>query len=168
MALVSPMVRTALFVSDIERSARFYEEILEITEVYAVGSLVHETAPKLLGMPPNTYVQYKILRSAGLNKGMVGLFEVSDPSPPTVAKRKEGCNIGETCLVFYCGDLDVVYERLTDNGHHIVSPPLLLEVEIDDGAVKKNEGGAGMREMTFRDPDGVMINLIEQDPASED
>ena len=51
MALVSPMVRTALFVSDIERSARFYEEILEITEVYAVGSLVHETAPKLLGMP---------------------------------------------------------------------------------------------------------------------
>ncbi len=168
MALVSPMVRTALFVSDLDRSARFYEEILELKEVYAAGSLVHETAPKLLGMPPNTRVQYRILRSSGLNKGMVGLFAVSDPSPPAVAKRKEGCNIGETCLVFYCGDLDVVYQRLTDNSHHVVSPPLLLEVEIDEGAIKRDGGGSGMREMTFRDPDGVLINLIEQDPTSED
>ena len=166
MALVSPMVRTALFVSDLDQSVRFYEDILELREVYAAGSLVHETAAKLLGMPPETNVDYKILRSSGLNKGMVGFFAVSDPSPPPVSKSKNSCNIGETCLVFNCADLDVVHDRLVKGGHHVVCPPLHLEVEIEDGAIQSDD--RGQREMTFHDPDGVLVNLIERDPASED
>ena len=166
MTLVSPMVRTALFVSDVERSAQFYEDVLELKEVYAAGSLVHATAAKLLGMPPETNVRYKILRSSGLNKGMVGLFAVSDPAPPQVSKRTDGCNIGETCLVFYCADLDVVHDRLIEGGHHVVCPPLHLEVDIEDGAIKSD--GRGQREMTFHDPDGILVNLIERDPTSDD
>jgi len=36
----------------------------------------------------------------------------------------------------------------------VLCPPLMLEVD----------GVARQREMTFRDPDGVLINLIEWDP----
>ncbi|MFL2771898.1 MAG: VOC family protein [Rhodospirillaceae bacterium] len=169
---VSPMVRTALFVSDMQRSAAFYKDVLELEELYAEGALTHATAAKLLGMPPETAIRYKILRSSGLNKGMVGLFELTDPEPPKVHKRANGCSIGETCLVFYCADLDTVMERLIEGGHSIVCPPMRLEVEIEDGALKdavinsEELPARGMREMTFHDPDGILINLIERDPKS--
>jgi len=166
MALVSPMVRTALFVSDLEQSARFYEDILELKEVYATGGLTHSTAAKLLGMPVETTVRYKILRTAGLNKGMVGLFALSDPSPPVVQKRQDGCNAGEACIVFYCADLDVVHDRLIAGRHNVVCPPIHLEVDIEYGAIKSES--RGQREMTFHDPDGILVNLIERDPESED
>ncbi|MDG2321292.1 MAG: VOC family protein [Rhodospirillaceae bacterium] len=165
MALVSPMVRTALFVSDIDRSAAFYKEVMELEDVYAEGGLTHATAAKLLGMPPETNIRYKILRAAGLNKGMVGLFQMKDPEPPNISKRPDGCSVGEACLVFYCADLDVVHDRLITGGHHVVCPPLHLEVEIEAGAIESD--GRGQREMTFHDPDGVLVNLIEMDPTSD-
>lgn len=166
MALISPMVRTALIVRDLERSTDFYRSIFEMDEVYAEGGLAHETAAKLLGMPPGTSTRYRILRVGGLNKGMVGLFELKNPEPPAVEKRVDGCSIGETCLVFYCGDLDIVHDRLVAGKNSVVCPPLHLEVEIESGAIKTE--GRGQREMTFRDPDGVLINLIERDPTSND
>lgn len=158
MALISPMVRTALFVSNIDASAKFYQRIFELDEVYFEGELTSEAAAQLLGMPADSITQYKILRSQGLNKGMIGLFQISNPKPPAVSKDAATCNVGETCLVFYCADLDVITERLNAGGHAMVCPPTHLQV---------NET-RGQREMTFRDPDGVMINLIEGDPFRTD
>ena len=166
MALVSPMVRTALFVRDLQKSAAFYYDMFELEEVYAEGALTHATAAKLLGMPPETNLRYKILRAAGLNKGMVGLFELTNPAPPPVSKREDGCNAGEACLVFYCADLDVVHDRLIAAGHIVLCPPLHLEVEIEAGAIQVDQ--RGQREMTFRDPDGILVNLIERDQYCDD
>lgn len=166
MSLISPMVRSALFVRDLDKSAGFYKTVFDLEDVYATGVLTHATAAKLLGMPPETNVRYKILRSAGLNKGMVGLFELTDPTPPPVQRRLDGCNAGESCLVFYCGDLDTVHQRLIDAGSTVLCPPTYLEVDIEDGAIQAAE--RGQREMTFRDPDGILINLIERDPSSND
>ncbi|NKB44006.1 MAG: hypothetical protein GKS03_06960 [Alphaproteobacteria bacterium] len=166
MALVSPMVRTALFVRDLDQSTAFYRDIFELEEVYAEGGLTHATAAKLLGMPPETNVRYRILRANTLNKGMVGLFELTAPAPPPVEKRSDISNAGEACLVFYCADLDVVHDRLVSGDHLVLCPPLHLEIDVEGGAIKSAD--RGQREMTFRDPDGVMINLIERDPSSND
>ena len=166
MALISPMVRTALFVRDLDQSTAFYRDVFELEEVYAEGGLTHATATKLLGMPPETNVRYRILRATNINKGMVGLFELTNPAPPTVEKRLDACSAGEACLVFYCEDLDIVHDRLVAGGHIVLCPQLHLEVDIEGGAIKAAD--RGQREMTFRDPDGVMINLIERDPSSDD
>ncbi|MEQ8735060.1 MAG: hypothetical protein RIC29_09055 [Rhodospirillaceae bacterium] len=166
MSLISPMVRTALFVRNLDKSATFYKEVFELEDVYAQGELQHAAATKLLGMPPETNVRYKILRSAGFNKGMVGLFELTDPAPPPIHRRLDVCNAGEGCLVFYCGNLDIIHRRLMDAGSVVLCPPTYLEVDIEDGAVKTAQ--RGQREMTFRDPDEILINLIERDPSSDD
>lgn len=166
MSLISPMVRTALFVSDLERSTAFYKDIFELEDVYAEGGLTHATATKLLGMPPETGIRYRILRSAGLNKGMVGLFELKNPEPPAMSKNMDKCNVGEACLVFYCANLDVVHDRLIAGGHTVLYPPTHLKVDIEGGAIQSAD--RGQREMTFRDPDGVMVNLIERDPTNDD
>ena len=155
MADVSTMVRTALMVSDLERSTAFYKDMFGLTELYNEGELVHETAPKLLGMPPGTRTRYRILKAEkGLNRGMVGLFELSNPKPPKLEVDKTSAHIGQTCLVFYCADLEAVTQKLKAGGHTILCPPMHLQVN-----EKK-----GQPEMTFFDPDGIMINLIQRDP----
>jgi len=155
MAQVGTMVRTALFVSSLERSTAFYRDILGIAGTYAEGELKHPAGAKLIGMPEGTTVRYRILKQLdGPNRGMVGLFEATNPTPPTFTKRKEGINIGEACLVFYCDDVEGVHQKLIAGGHTIVCPPTHLQVT----ATK------GQPEMVFMDPDGVLVNLIQRDP----
>ncbi len=155
MADVSTMVRTALFVSDLEHSTAFYKDIFGLTEVYNQGELTHPAAAKLVGMPPTTKTRFRILKAEkGLNRGMIGLFELSNPKPAKLEVDKTAAHIGQTCLVFYCADLAAVTQKLKAGGHAILCPPTHLQV---------NEF-KGQPEMTFFDPDGIMINLIQRDP----
>jgi len=155
MAHVGTMVRTALFVSDLEKSTAFYRDLLGLTGVYGEGMLTHAAAAKLLGMPGEATIRYRILKNAsGPNRGMVGLFEITNPSPPRFTKRKDGINIGEACLVFYCDDVGAVHEKLVHGGYAVICPPTHLQVS----ATK------GQPEMVFMDPDGVLVNLIQRDP----
>jgi catechol 2,3-dioxygenase-like lactoylglutathione lyase family enzyme len=157
MADVSTMIRTALIVSDLDRSARFYEEMFGLSEVYAQGELSHDAGAKLLGMPGTVKIRYRILKAEkNLNRGMVGLFELTNPRPPTVEKQRKSVNVGDACLVFYCADLDAVYRKLVAGGHMVLCPPTHLQVT----------AAKGQPEMTFFDPDGVLINLIQRDPSN--
>ena len=158
-ARTSAMVRTAIFVSDIARSRAFYEEILGWTEVYIDVELTEGNTWQLLGQPEGAGCHAVILKAPGDPMGMVGLFELKEEAPPPV-KRPEGAraHIGEGCMVFYCQDLDPVVAALESGGHEILSPPVAFEV----GEYKKQ------REMIFRDPDGMMINLIEWDLTRTD
>lgn len=154
MARISPMVRTAIFVADLERSARFYREVLGLTERFFEGELTDGNAHELLGMPAGSRTRALILKAPGPAWGMVGLFEISEPSPPPVSRQPDTINVGEGCLVFYCSDLTPVVSKLEAGGHRIIRQPVRLRI----GATVKQ------REMCFRDPDGMLINLIEWDP----
>lgn len=154
MTTISPMVRTALFVADLARSRRFYRELLGLQETWYEGELSDGNAHELLGMPAGTVTRACILKAPGPAWGMVGLFEVSQPAPAPVGRETARINQGETCLVFYCADLDPVTAALRAGGHQILCPPVVLRVD----------GRDRQREMCFRDPDGVLVNLIEWDP----
>ena len=151
---LSPMVRAALLVSDLERSRTFYTELLGLDAVFFEGELSEGNTHALLGLPAGTRLKAVILKAPGPAYGMVGLFELSDPKPATVQRQSSAAHIGDVTLVFYCADLDPVHNRLRDEGHTIISPPVNLVI----GDFVKQ------REMIFRDPDDVMINLIEWDP----
>ncbi|WP_446831292.1 VOC family protein [Candidatus Foliamicus sp.] len=153
---VSRMVRTALFVSNLDNSARFYKQGLGFHEVYSSGELTHNVAHALLGVPEDRVIRYEIVKADGPNFGMVGLFEVK-PSPATVRRDNAGANLGEGCLVFLTTDIRAVRDRLVDLGAEIVCEPLRLMVR---------DSSPGNLEMTCRDPDGMMINLIERPPQT--
>lgn len=157
MSVTSPLVRSALFVSNLQQSTRFYRDLLGLDEIWYEGELSEGNAHQLLGMPATALTRAKILKAKGPAWGMVGLFEVSDPQPQALEVDQSTINIGETCLVFYHSNLDQVMSALLKNNHNILCEPLLLEVD----------GKARQREMTFRDPDGVLINLIEWDESDD-
>jgi catechol 2,3-dioxygenase-like lactoylglutathione lyase family enzyme len=148
------MVRAALLVADLERSRTFYTDLLGLPEVFFEGELSQGNTHVLLGVPASTRVRAVILKAPGPAYGMVGLFELAEPIPPSVTRQSSAAHVGDVTLVFYCDDLDPVHERLRRGGHTIVSPPVNLVI----GDFVKQ------REMIFRDPDGVLINLIEWDP----
>jgi len=157
---LSAMIRTALFVTDLERSTAFYRDVLGLAGVFWEGALEGESLERLLAVPPGTRCRARILQSSReATAGMVGLFELDRPqaAPPPEAATREPAVPGAACLVFYCSDLDTVTERLRAGGHRIICAPLPLV----------HEGRTKQREMTFADPDGVMINLIEWDPDAQ-
>ncbi|MXW46766.1 MAG: hypothetical protein F4109_02045 [Gammaproteobacteria bacterium] len=153
---VSRLVRTALFVSDLDRSSRFYRQGLGYHEVYSGGELTHKVANDLLGVPEDAAIRYEIVKAEGPSFGMIGLFEVI-PSPPAVNCRTGGVNVGEGCLVLLTTDIRAVRNRLVDMGAEIVCEPQRLIVRGD---------GPGNLEMTCRDPDGMLINLIDRPAGS--
>ena len=164
---VSRMVRTALFVSDLDNSSRFYKEGLGYREVYAGGTIEHEVAHALLGVPTDRVIRYEIVKADGPNFGMVGLFEVK-PSPPPVQRPSPGVNVGEGCLVFLTNDIRAVRDRMVALGAEIVCEPQRLIVRgTGTGMLEMTARDRdGMLEMTARDPDGMLINLIERPPQS--
>jgi len=152
---VSQMVRAALQVSDLERSKAFYQDVLGLSEVYTEGTAEDGNMHIFIGMPAGVTTRVCILKQPDFSPyGMVGLFEVKNPSPPAIERPSQGCNAGEICMVFYCSDLDEVVRRAEGHEHSILCEPARIEVR---GHIKQ-------REMAMRGPDGEKINLIEWDP----
>ncbi len=147
---VSRIVRTAIFVSDLEKSVRFYKEALGLRGVYANGVLEHKVGHALVGVPEDSVIRYEIVQADELNFGMVGLFEVK-PSPSPLGRKNRGANLGEGCMVFFATDIHVVRDRIVELGGEIVCEPQLLAVHT-----------LQQLEMTCRDPDGMLINIIER------
>lgn len=152
---ISQSVRTAIITADLELGRAFYEQVLGLTEVYWQGELNDPTVWHLLGTPQGSKCRAVILKAPDQPAfGMVGLFELSQPSPPSLpAKGKQAC-VGEGVIVFYCSDLDHVVNHAERLGGQITAAPVNLV----------HEGRTKQREMCLRDPDGHLINLIEWDP----
>lgn len=148
---LSPLIRAAIFVTDLERSCAFYESVLGLRQVFWEGRVAGRGLEALLALEPGSAARARIYSADGSTFGMVGLFELSPPpAGQPVSPDSRPC-AGQTCLVFYCTDLDEVLRRLAAINHAVTCPPTALDVP----------GRLPQREMSFRDPDGVLVNLIE-------
>jgi catechol 2,3-dioxygenase-like lactoylglutathione lyase family enzyme len=153
MSLVTPLKRTAIIVTDMERSLRFYRDVLGLN-VWVEGRMGKEVPAmfKLLGLPPGA-VRWVILQSADVDWGMVGLFELRRPAPPRVRHAsRRFANRGEACLVFQTHDVDAVHRGARAMRLPVLCPPTLLEIA---------ERQVLSKEMTLRDPNGVLVNFIQ-------
>ncbi|MFM8481515.1 MAG: VOC family protein [Gammaproteobacteria bacterium] len=153
MSLVTPLKRTAIIVTDMKKSLRFYRDVLGLN-VWVQGKMGKEVPAifKLLGVPPGT-VRWVILQSDDVDWGMVGLFELRRPSPPRLRQPSLAqANAGEACLVFHTPDVDAVHLGAKKLKLRILCPPTLLEIA---------ERQVLSKEMTLRDPNGVLVNFIQ-------
>ncbi|HSN71583.1 MAG TPA: VOC family protein [Steroidobacteraceae bacterium] len=153
-ANVHPMKRAAIFVRDLHESLDFYETLLGLdTWVQGEGTGI-PAFTQLLGIDRASVVRYVILKSGDTTIGMVGLFELSEPAPQPVQRQIPGAaNAGEVALVFHADDVEHIHRGMLARGLPVICEPIRLEIP---------QLKVVSLEMTGRDPNGVLVNFIQQ------
>lgn len=150
----SPLVRVSLMVSDLDRSRRFYGELLGFTEEFASGVTRDAASTSLLSQPAGSLCRFAILKRPGPAFGMVSLFEASEPALPARPPSQPAVYVGDVFLTFYLRDLDPFVAQLEAAGGRLLVPPTVLVTNYRTH-----------RQLVASDPDGVRINLMERDPS---
>ncbi len=148
---MSPIVSTAVFVPDLESATQFFVDLFALEPIRTVD-YDDPDAALFLGCPRGAKVRYRLFRGSADFVGMLSLFEITKPRPAEVIRSGEGAHLGECCLVFRCADVDRIHAGLVERAHPVLCPPRDLV----------NPDGSRNREMTFRGPGGVLINLMQK------
>ena len=137
---------TAISTGDLERSLRFYRDLLGFTEVFSsawkVGS---EVTDNIVGLK-NSSARVVMLK---LGDTCLELFQYATPTPKLGEPQRPVCDHGITHLCLEVKDMDAEYARLTAAGMTFHCPPQAV--------------GKGVRATYGRDPDGNVVELLEQD-----
>lgn len=153
---VSSLIRSAVFVSDLDRSSAFYRA-LGFTSVYFEGELDGPSTAAALKTPATTTCRCRILRPEGRpNFGMIGLFELTPPQE-AIPRGDGPPRLGEVALVLYATPIDEAVAAARAAGASWSPDPSLFVMPHRQ-----------QREVCLRDPDGVLINLIDRPPAEQD
>ena len=135
---------TAISTGDLERSVRFYRDLLGFEEVYSsqweVGA---EVADRITGLKDSS--ARLVMLKAG--NAFVEIFQYETPRPKPGEATRPVCDHGITHLCLDVTDVETEYERLKAAGMTFHCPP--------------QEGGGGVWVTYGRDPDGNVVELLE-------
>jgi catechol 2,3-dioxygenase-like lactoylglutathione lyase family enzyme len=135
---------TAISSADIERSLRFYRDLLGFEEVFKLNWEVGtKTLDDITGLTDSS--ARVVMLKAG--NACVELFEFETPTPKQAAERRPVCDHGITHLCLQVSDIDGEYERLKAAGMVFHCPPQAV--------------GDSLRATYGRDPDGNVVELLE-------
>lgn len=139
---------TAISTPDIERSLRFYRDLLGFEVIY---SSAWEAGTE--GADRITRLKDSAARIVMLKAGnaCVELFQYSKPMPKTAEPMRPVCDHGITHLCLDVADIDAEYERLKAAGMIFHCPP---------------QGLGPLRATYGRDPDGNVVELLEVNDAA--
>ena len=133
-----------IVVSDLEKSLRFYRDLLGLKVV----RVMRESGEYIDNMLALENVQVTTVKmSADSGSALIELLEFKSHPHETPAKRKV-YSIGPSHVAFTVDNLDAVYRRLVEAGVSCNAAPQLSP----DGYAK----------VTFcQDPDGTLVELVE-------
>lgn len=142
-----PLWHVALSVSDMQRTYHWYHQTLGLTFARSVELLAGPLFTWTVGVRHAASTCWWINDRQDLFQ--LELFQFQRPPTRALPDDWRPCDIGYTGISFHVDDLDAALLRAERCG----SPPL--------GPVV---GEAGARRACVRDPDGVLIELMEEDP----
>lgn len=141
---MSPEVHhTGMSVTDLERSIVFYRDLLGMRLLWRLEHRKGQALEKVLGLS-QVDVSYAMLESSG---GRLELFQYHSPQGRPHPPDRPVCDRGITHVAFQVEDLQKVYERLQEAGVRFHSEPQLVR--------------EGVRVAYMRDPDGIVVELVE-------
>lgn len=148
--MISPVRRTTIVVSDMERSLHFYKELLGMKVFYDQEIKAPESA-KLLGVP-GASTRLVSLQADDCVNGMVGLLQFFTPEIKPRAVIKAEITEPDVAILFMADDIDITatYARLKKAGFEMVCEPI---------AYSAPERGP-ISGFTCKDPDGVLVAVM--------
>src|SRR5215210_3959143 len=137
-ARMSSFNHTGQVVTDLERSQRFYEEVLGFRYWYRISPPDDPTA-KLIGLAPPVGMQAVYLTLDGF---VLELMQLTAPGATAAARKRTMAEPGLTHLSISVDDVRAAAVRAAELGGEVVE-------ESDIGAA-----------LFIRDPDGQLIELL--------
>jgi glyoxylase I family protein len=136
----------ALMVTDLERSYRFYHDLLglEVVAKVAHGGWAVETMAQL---PGGSIVEYR-MRAPETPGVTIDLIEWVSPKSPV--NRLAVHHVPSAHVCFGVDDLQETYDRLVTQGVDFVTPPVTWPAE-----------QGGWKVLFVHDPDGNLLELME-------
>ena len=146
--MIKGIHHTAISTGDIERSLRFYKDLLGFEEVFALDwKAGTKSIDQIVGLKDSS--SQVVMLKAG--NACVELFQYATPTPKPGDPNRPVCDHGITHLCLQVEDIDAEYERLKAAGMTFHCAP--------------QKAGKGLRATYGRDPDGNVVELLEvEDP----
>jgi len=150
MTMITKLNHANVIVSDLERSIKFYTDVLGL-EVLMATEIDEAQFARGVGIS-GAKVKGVFLQVPG-TPTVIEMFEYTAPhSSKQISPSDLPSDIGIGHLAFEVHDLDVAYEKLVARGIKFVSAPVTIpETHKDVG---------GVRFCYFNDPDGILLELI--------
>lgn len=146
--------RTTLIVRDVERSMRFYRDVLGLDAWYDDEIVL--SGQGLAAGAAGDRTRLVIMKSVDPVVGMIGLLQWLEPPLPAPPGDRDRLGIGDVVFVMQSDDLHAVHRRLLDWGARIFAAPHEFTVRGADGAV------VTMTSISFWDPDGYFFELNQR------
>jgi len=149
---VAPLARATIFVRDIEESLTLYRDILGLKPMfdnYWTGTGINA----IMGTQGKE-LRATVLMAGASVQGNLGIYQLyKDKDGAAEPRQTPDTRIGDFALVFPTNDIYRLTAEIEAAGYPIVSPPVPL--------IERKEYQQQPVEMMFRDPDGVLVNLVQ-------
>jgi len=140
----------ALSVSDLRASQRWYRDVLGLEPGGGSNLFAGPLASMVQGIPRSASTCWWLVDRQDFFQ--VELFEFRSPLVRELPPDWRPCDVGYTTIAFSVEDLDAAMERALRAGSEPLTDPL---------------GARSKRRVCVRDPDGVLVELMEDDPRCE-
>ena len=154
----TPVSRITLFCRDLEKSLALYRDILGFEEVES-KTIQTKAFNELMNIhDKNCFVRISYLQSERSDHGLIALFEInSSELDKNQSIQTTQIQYGQSVIVLSTKDHKKIYRELKKKDYTFLVEPTEYEKSEDSDYIK-----AGLyKEMSFYDPDGFLINLIE-------
>jgi short-subunit dehydrogenase/catechol 2,3-dioxygenase-like lactoylglutathione lyase family enzyme len=145
------LCQIALSVGDLRRSQAWYRRVLRLEPAGGTNLFAGPLATMVQGVPGSASTCWWLLDRQDFLQ--LELFEFRSPLVRPLAPDWRPSDIGYTTVSVWVADLERTVERAESEG----TPPLSEPV-----------GSPGSRRVCVRDPDGVLLELMEDDPRGLD
>jgi short-subunit dehydrogenase/catechol 2,3-dioxygenase-like lactoylglutathione lyase family enzyme len=143
------LCQIASSVTDLRRTHRWYREVLGLEPAGGTSMFAGPLATMVQGVPRSASTCWWLVDRQDFFQ--IELFEFRSPLVRPLPAGWRPCDVGYTTVSFSVADLDATVERAVAAG----APPLSEPV-----------GEPGERRVCVRDPDGVLCELMEDDPRA--
>ena len=154
----TPVSRITLFCRDLEKSLALYRDILGFEEIES-KTIQTKAFNELMNIhDKNCFVRISYLQSERSDHGLIALFEInSSELDKNQSIQTTQIQYGQSVIVLSTKDHKKIYRELKKKDYTFLVEPTEYEKLEDSEYIK-----AGLyKEMSFYDPDGFLINLIE-------
>ena len=141
--MINSFHHTALSVSDLDRSIRFYCDLLGMKLDWRIDHRKSEALEKVVGLK-NVNVSYAMLSGWG---GRLELFQYHTPVGQPYPPDKPLSDNGITHFAFQVEEIGALYEKLLGRGVRFNTPPQVIR--------------EGVKATYLHDPDGIILELIQ-------